>query len=116
MPQRRGDWLVLKSIAVGLALMLAAGAGFVCGSIRGNVQAYHYHFRHQEDAIREVLNSDPAFSRIEVWEAMDGFANLHGDVETEADKERLRAALLKAFGERRGAELAGAVHVRKPKR
>jgi hypothetical protein len=113
MPQRDGDRLVLKTIVVGLALMLAAGCGFVCGGFRTEVKAYHSLFLREERAIREVLGSDPAFNRVEVWESKDGEAHLRGEVETEADMERLRVAMLKAFGESRGL---GGVQVRKPKR
>jgi hypothetical protein len=102
-------------IAVGVAVG-CFWAGYGCGALRTTVRAYHSVFEREERAIREVLNSDPAFSRVEVTESMDGEAHLRGEVETEADKERLRAAMIKAFGERRGTEFAGSVQVRTPKR
>src|SRR5688572_30458721 len=102
MPQRSGDWVVLKTIAVGLALVFVFGAGFCCGGLSGEIRAQRRDWDQQRDAVAPVLASDPAFSGVRVCTYDDGgWILLEGAVPTDHDKFRLMEAVTQAIGRRR---------------
>src|SRR5262245_8518568 len=105
-------WIwILHVVTVAVAIVAFAG-GYVAGSFRGGGAPHRMHYQNEERDIAPVLASDPAFSGVTVWEAMDGYANFDGGVETEADYGRLWRALQKEIGSRRTKELMGQVRVR----
>jgi hypothetical protein len=88
-------------VIVGGALLLGIGfgVGFVAGGMTGWMNAQHERSLAEETLLRSLLKDDPAYRSIEVqWRSLGG-VDLYGSVPTKADKERLRAAVVRAVGE-----------------
>jgi hypothetical protein len=96
------DWRVLKTIAVGVGLLVAYGVGFLCGGLSGEIRTQRRGWAEQRDAVAPILASDPAFSGVRVTTYDDGgWILLEGEVPTEGDKWRLMEAVSQAIGRRR---------------
>jgi hypothetical protein len=116
-PQRdmSRNWLVLKTIAVGVGLLVAYGVGFVCGGLSGEIRTQRRGWIEQRDAVVPVLASDPAFRDVRVVTYDDGgWILLEGKVPTEHDKFRLMEAVSQAIGRRRAENAVDGVQVKTP--
>jgi hypothetical protein len=115
MPQRdtSRDWLVLKTIAVGVALLVAYGVGFFCGGLSGEIRTQRHQWDDQRDAVAPVLAGDPAFAGVRVCPYHDGgWILLEGEVPTEHDKFRLMQAVTVAVGRRKAENAVPGVRVK----
>jgi|SRR6476620_10881425 hypothetical protein len=107
------DWLVLKTVAVGVALLVAYGAGFLCGGVSGEIRAQRRQWAEQRDAIAPILAGDPAFSGVRVVSYDDGgWILLEGEVPTGHDKVRLMQAVTQAIGRRHAENAVDGVQVK----
>src|SRR4051794_28793439 len=96
-------------VLLGSAMML--GAGLLVGRFRAEERAKVNRFGEEQKVISTALAEDRAWSKvyIEMYTA-DGSACLRGEVKSKDDKERLRARMVKLFGEaRRIEDLVGGV-------
>ena len=115
MSQRNGDWLVLKTIAIGVALLAVYAVGFCCGGLSSAQRTRSQQLEEQRDAVAPVLASDPAFSGVRVRPYDDGgWILLEGEVPTDQDKFRLMQAISEAIGRRKAENAVPGVKVKTP--
>jgi hypothetical protein len=112
--RRRKRFLFLAAGLIFLALAFSAGG--LLGAIAGESAAKQRRFAYEGKVIAPILHSDPAFMQLEiVMYTGDGSAYLMGEVATNADRERLRAAMTDLLGSAREVEpLAGVCTVGDP--
>jgi hypothetical protein len=98
---------VFGGLWVGLALSCVGG--YVVGSWFGHHEERHLRFVHERDLITPVLAGDPAFENVSVLEETGpgGGIILIGTVKTRTALDRLRAELVRSFGEPRANTLLG---------
>lgn len=109
------DWLVLKTMAVGVGLLVAYGVGFLCGGLSEEIRTQRRLLAEQRDAVTPILASDRAFSGVRVAPYDDGgWILLEGEIPTEHDKFRLMEAVAQAVGRRRAENAVPGVQVKLP--
>jgi hypothetical protein len=101
-----------------LALLVGLAIGYMAGWMVGRTTAYEQvtgHQTYRDSAVfGPILSGDPAFKNIDVVLSKDtDRAILHGYVNTQADRDRLRTELARRFGEVRAAEMVDYVGVGK---
>ena len=78
------------------------------GDLWGVGARYHRRrYLEEREALAPILAGDPAFAGVEVHEKSDGGVFLTGAVPTPEDRERLRASVARALGEKRSKEAVG---------
>jgi hypothetical protein len=102
----------LLLIAGGLVLLGSCwGCGLVTGLLFGEAGAYQRRYEEERKQVEPVLESDPAFAGVELLGQSGGTLVLGGRVKSEADRDRLRAALVRVLGEKRADEATWAIQV-----
>ncbi len=95
----------MRLLLVVVAVVFGIGAGFAVGWQLGQYYAVHREFEQRYAAERSlvapVLAADPAFRQITTVNFPVAGICLGGPLETRDDYERLRAAMLRLFGEPR---------------
>lgn len=85
--------------ALVLCIPAAFLIGFVVGTWRAEYRQFHERFLRERDAFAPVLASDPAYSRVWVYEYTAGGICVSGEVDSPRDAARLRSGFVRLFGE-----------------
>lgn len=96
------------AIAVGIVFLLVSlTCAWFAGEWTGGYRERHQRYLNERDLLAPVLANDPAFADIKILEATGpgGGIYLIGSVKVGAPFERLKAELMKLFGEPRAKEL-----------
>ncbi|QDV38491.1 hypothetical protein [Tautonia plasticadhaerens] len=93
------------------ALAVSFGIGWAVGGLQGETNAYHRRFLDDRALLKPILAADPAFSGVEIEELSIGAASLSGEVDSAEDLDRLRAEVIRVFGESRVEEIMDGVSV-----
>ncbi|MFO0927251.1 MAG: hypothetical protein U0736_09455 [Gemmataceae bacterium] len=96
--------LVLVGTAV-LAYLFGLCSGVILGELRVSFSMHHQQYLEEHAAVAPLLASDPAYAKVKIHEYTGGGLYLTGEVPTEADRDRLQAAIARAIGERRTREI-----------
>ena len=72
---------------------------------------YHRRYKEERGYITLQIDSDPAFSRVQIREKSDGGAWLDGRVKIAEDRDRLLEKLIQAVGEPRAKDAIAGVKV-----
>ena len=91
---RRLFWIPLT--LAGFALCFSAG--LLIGLLAGERGAYHRRYLEERALVAPLLAADPAFGNIEILERSDGGIDLSGQVDTPADRDRLRELMVQSIG------------------
>jgi hypothetical protein len=92
---------ILLIIGVLPILVCSGGVSYILGLFHGEHDAYHLHYLEEQQVLAPVLAGDPAFAGERIVERPEGGAYLFGQVPTQADADRLRAAVADALGDAR---------------
>ncbi len=100
---------------VGTVLGLAVGGaiGFGIGHMHAGGQAYMRQYHEERELLEPLVASDPAFAELTLCQRSSGGCDLMGIVPTQADRDRLRERVVRAFGEKRAEEIVRPVMVRR---
>lgn len=109
--QVRTPWLLIVASG-GLILILLTSAGFVLGLLNGERAAYHRRYLEERRDLATVLESDPAFARIQIYEYSGGGVHLSGNVSTDAQLVALRNRVELAIGTSRAKQAMDDIRVK----
>ena len=103
-----------KSLLATMLLLGGAavfGVGFLFGAFRAERDGYHRQYLEERQLIAPLLARDAAFAGLDIHERSDGGVYLLGEVQTAADRNRLRDVVSLEIARRRAREIGLAVSV-----
>jgi hypothetical protein len=99
--------------AMYLGLAVGGAIGFGAGLLYAEGQIKQRQWHADRELLEPIVASDPAFAEVKLLARSIGGYDLIGVVLTQADHDRLRERVVRAFGENRGAEIVRPVMVRR---
>jgi hypothetical protein len=96
-----------------LGLVVGFGIGFGSGLLNAGGQARQQQLREERELLEPIVASDPAFAEVTLLERSIGGYELIGVVPKQADNDRLRERVVRAFGEKRAEEIVRPVMVQR---
>lgn len=100
-------------LATFLGLIAGGVLGFGFGHLYSGGQAKMWQYHKEREFLEPLVASDPAFAELTLCQRSSGGCDLVGVVPTQADRDRLRERVIRAFGEKRAEEIVLAVMVRR---
>jgi hypothetical protein len=100
---------------LGTFLGIAAGGavGFGFGRLYSYGEAMKQKYREEREALEPIVANDPAFAEVNLYQRSSGGYDLIGVVPKQADRDRQRERVVRAFGEKRADEIVSSVMVRR---
>ena len=86
--------------------------GLFLGDLRGEGGANYRRYVEERTVVHAEIAGDPAFAGVRIERLSSGGAYLSGEIATQADLQRLRAAIARVLGEPRAEKMTYAVDVR----